>query len=288
MFIADDGGGRAVAAAILATVTATHALAGRRLAAPLLAALMAATPVAAQTARVIDLPTREGVTQRFVAITQQAPRAAVILFTGGDGFVGIDGEGRLQRGGNFLVRSRQLFAEQGLATVVVDAPSDKQRYPHLSGERQRAEHVADIRAVIAWLRAETGVPVWLVGTSRGTQSVAYIATQLPPAEGGPDGIVLTATILRDPRSRAVPEMALDRLRVPVLVAHHRHDECRVCLFSDMSLLMDRLGGVLRKELLVFEGGLNVGDPCEARAWHGFNGIEKDVVTRIARWITAAP
>jgi hypothetical protein len=29
-----------------------------------------------------------------------------------------------------------------------------------------------------------------------------------------------------------------------------------------------------------------GDPCEARAHHGFNGIEDDMVARIAAWITA--
>lgn len=249
-----------------------------------LGALTAAT-ASAQAPRVVDLPTRDGVTQRFIALAPEKPRAAVILLAGGDGFLGIDAGGGLQRGGNFLVRSRQLFAEQGLYTVVVDAPSDKQRYPHLSGERQRPDHVADLKAVIAWLRSEAKVPVWLVGTSRGTQSAAWIATQLPQAAGGPDGIVLTASILRDPRSRAVPEMPLDRLRIPVLVAHHRSDECRVCLFADMPLLMDKLGSVPRRELLVFEGGINVGDPCEARAWHGFNGIEKDVVTQIARWIT---
>jgi len=252
----------------------------------LLAAALGAIPAHAQ--QVIDLPTRPGVTQRLLVLAPANAKAAVILFTGGDGLLGLDATGRLQRGGNFLVRSRQLFADQGLVTVVVDAPSDKQRYPHLSGQRQNADHVADIRAVMDWLRGQHKLPLWLIGTSRGTQSAAFIATQLAPAEGGPDGIVLTATILRDPRSRAVPEMALEKLRIPVLVAHHRADECRVCLFSDMPLLMNRLAHLQRKDLLVFEGGLNVGDPCEARAWHGFNGIEQDVVAQIARWITAAP
>jgi len=37
--------------------------------------------------------------------------------------------------------------------------------------------------------------------------------------------------------------------------------------------------------LVFKGGNDVGDPCQARAHHGFNGIEREVVDRIAAWIT---
>jgi hypothetical protein len=49
--------------------------------------------------------------------------------------------------------------------------------------------------------------------------------------------------------------------------------------------MDGLSRAPRKELLTFDGGTSRGDPCEARAYHGFNGIEPDVVAKIAAWIT---
>ena len=251
-----------------------------------LSVLLATFNVLAQPARTVDIPTRPGVTQRFLIITPEKPKAAVILFAGGDGGLTLEADGRIPKfAGNFLVRSRQRFADQGLTTVVIDAPSDKQSYPYLSGNRQTPEHVADVKAVIAWLREQAKIPVWLVGTSRGTQSAGFIATQLPPADGGPDGIVLTASVLRDSRSRAVPEMALARVRIPVLVVHHRQDSCRVCLFSDVPLLMDRLTATPRKELMAFDGGISIGAPCEARAYHGFNGIEREVIERIAGWIT---
>ena len=253
-----------------------------------LAAMLSwARPGYTQTSQTIDLPSRPGVTQRILVITPEKPKAAVILFAGGDGGLNLQADGSIPKlAGNFLIRSRRLFVEQGLTTVLIDAPSDKQSHPYLSGSRQTVEHVADVNAVIAWLRQQAKIPVWLVGTSRGTQSAAWVATQLPLAFGGPDGIVLTATVLKDPRSRAVPEMALDRIRIPVLVAHHRGDACRVCLFSDLPRLMDRLTTPPRQELMVFEGGISEGDPCQARAYHGFNGIEREVVTRIAAWITA--
>ncbi len=225
--------------------------------------------------------------QRILVITPDKPKAAVILFAGGDGGLTLEADGRIPKlAGNFLVRSRQLFSDQGLTTVVIDAPSDKQSYPYLSGYRQTDDHVADVKAVLVWLRQQSNIPVWLIGTSRGTQSAAHIATRLPLNDGGPDGIVLTATILSDPRSRAVPEMALDRIRIPVLVAHHRQDSCRACLYSDVPRLMERLTTPPRKELITFDGGISTGDPCEARAYHGFNGIEGEVVQRIAAWITA--
>ena len=52
--------------------------------------------------------------------------------------------------------------------------------------------------------------------------------------------------------------------------------------------MSKLGPVPRKELIAMRGGENHGDPCEALAYHGYNGIESDVVARIAAWIASKP
>lgn len=239
------------------------------------------TIASAQATRVVDVPSRTGVTQRFLLLPAENAKAAVILFAGGDGGIEISPDGGIKRGGNFLVRSRQTFADNGLAVAVIDAPSDRQ---HLDGFRQTAEHVADVRAAIAWLRQELKIPVWLIGTSRGTQSVAFIATQLAQSEGGAAGLVLTSSVLVDRRERPVPAMALDRINVPVLVTHHRQDSCRVCLFSDLPRLTDKLNHLKKTETMVFDGGISEGDACGARAYHGYNGIEAEVVGKIATWI----
>jgi pimeloyl-ACP methyl ester carboxylesterase len=244
------------------------------------------TCVSAQTQRVVDVPSRSGVTQRFLLLQPDSAKAVVILFAGGHGGIQMSADGTMTSlSGNFLVRSRDLFSAQGLAVAVIDAPSDRQQPPHLDYFRDTTAHVADVKAAIIWLRQELKLPVWLVGTSRGTQSVAFIATQLTPADGGPDGIVLTSTILADHRSRPVPDMALHRISVPVLVTHHRQDSCRTCRFSDLPWLTNKLRHLARTETLIFDGGNNEGPPCESRAYHGYNGIETDVVARIATWIT---
>ncbi len=236
--------------------------------------------------KVVDIPTRPGVTQRMVVLSPQDPKAAVILFAGGHGGLQIYSGGSFNWGDtNFLVRTRQIFADQGLFVVVVDAPSDRQSPPYLSGFRQRPEHVEDIKAVIAWVREQAGVPVWLVGTSRGTQSAAFVATELSGAEG-PDGLVLTSTMLSDNKGRPVTAMPLDKLRIPVLVVHHEQDGCSHCSFQDIPSLMENLGSLPRKQLLSFKGGQNRGDPCLAFAYHGFNGLEREVVAQTATWILA--
>lgn len=167
--------------------------------------------------------------------------------------------------------------------MIVDAPSDRQSSPFLAGFRQGPEHAADIQAVIAWIRQQANVPVWLVGTSRGTQSAAAIATRLNRADG-PDGLVLTSTILTDPKAPAVPEMALDRLRIPVLLVHHEADGCNHCAFSETPRLMQKLTHLPRTALLPFRDGISRGEPCDAAGFHGFNGIEREVVGEIANWI----
>ena len=236
--------------------------------------------------RVVDIPTRPGVTQRLLLLSPDNPKAVVVLFAGGHGGLQLGADGAIQWGrGNFLVRSRQLFVEQGIMVALIDAPSDHQEPPFLSRIRQRPEHAADAKAVIAWLREATKLPVWLVGTSRGTQSVCYVATELTGTDG-PDGIVLTSTTLRDNRDRAVPAMPLERIRIPVLVVHHEQDGCALCRFADAPSLMGKLGATPRSQLLAFRGGENSGDPCEAFAHHGYNGIERDVVRQISEWILA--
>jgi pimeloyl-ACP methyl ester carboxylesterase len=250
--------------------------------------LMASLPAAvAQTAqKVVDIATRPGVTQRMLVLSPPNPKAAVVLLAGGHGGLQIYPNGSMQWGeGNFLVRTRQSFADQGLLVVVLDAPSDRQRPPFLGGFRQTPEHTADVKAVIAWLRESAKVPIWLVGTSRGTQSAAYVATQLAGADG-PDGVVLTSTILSDDNGRPVPAMPLEKIRVPVLVVHHEQDGCRLCAFAEIPALMAKLGTAPKRQLLTFKGGTSRGDPCEAFAYHGFNGLEGEVVPQIAAWITA--
>src|SRR4051812_1904833 len=75
--------------------------------------------------QVVDIPTRPGVTQRMLVLKPPQPKAAVVLLAGGHGGLQIFPNGSMQfGGGNFLVRTRELFAERGLLVVIVDAPSD--------------------------------------------------------------------------------------------------------------------------------------------------------------------
>lgn len=249
-----------------------------------------AAAAAAQETRVVDLDTRPGVTLRMLVLRPaDEPASTVVLLNGGSGFVGIYSNGSMQRDGNFLIRSRQMFQQSGHAVLVLDAPSDMR---DLRGTlRDSIEHAADLGAAVAWARKQYGKPVWLVGTSRGTHSAANGAFRLR-GEQAPDGIVLTSTVLASSRfgtsdAKPVQDWDWSQVRQPVLVVHHKQDACQVCPPALLPELMSRLLAQ-SSQLLTYEGGRTRGADCEAFAFHGFNGIERQVVGDISAWIKARP
>jgi len=121
---------------------------------------------------IVTLKLSDGVTQSYLlAIPTGGAQAIAILFPGGNGKVSLDGiAGRLGLArGNFLVRARRQFVDRGVATAVLDAPSDQPN--GMSDEfRLGRRHATDVAAVVASLKARfASVPVFLVGVggSRG-------------------------------------------------------------------------------------------------------------------------
>jgi hypothetical protein len=71
------------------------------------------------------------------------------------------------------------------------------------------------------------------------------------------------------------------------VVHHKKDDCVITPYELVVALMRSLTHAPKKELLTFSGGdLSVLDPCEATSYHGFFGLDAEVVTAISSWIKA--
>lgn len=244
-------------------------------------------PIASASAleeQYVQIETRPGVRQGFMLIEPVKPAASVILFAGGDGRIGVTTSG-IRRKNNFLVRSRHLFADQGFMVATIDAASDFQDGEGLTGARSGNKHAQDIAGVIAYLKRKTQVPVWVVGTSRGTISAANAAARIK--QDGPDGVVLTATVAGSSRNRPhnVFDVKLKVISQPVLVVHHKADGCAVSPYAGTRSVAKALKAAAKVEVLAFDGG----DPpksgaCDALSYHGFLGIESEVVRAIGAWI----
>ena len=225
------------------------------------------------------VPTREGVTTTLFWEPVPDAKATVFLFPGGAGGFGKVEEGKAT-GQNFLVRSESYFIANGFNVAIFGRPSDSQDLDY--ADRISDSHMADVRKVLEFVKRKADVPVWIVGTSRGTISAAAAAINLP---GEMAGVVLTSSVVSYKKPGAVPKQDLDRIKVPVLILHHAKDACPLCQpFEVPAILRGLKNAPIKKEIMV-SGGVNpTGNVCEALHWHGFIGMEHEAVDLIADWI----
>jgi hypothetical protein len=244
----------------------------------LLAVLISSSSFAADT--LVRLETRAGVRVPVYYMKRDGATATVILLPGGAGGFGklVDGK---PSGDNFLVRTRDFFADAGLNVAVMSRASDMNDLDY--ADRTTPEHVKDIKMLVDYLKADSGLPVWLVGTSRGTVS----ATAAAIAFGNDKlaGIVLTSSVVRPKQIGAVQNQDLATLRMPVLVLHHEKDDCKVCNPQEVPAIINGLRNApVKKLIMVSEGGNPTGDPCGNQHYHGYIGMEKTAVQLITAWI----
>jgi hypothetical protein len=228
-----------------------------RMSAAVLAAVLMAFGAPATAQETVSV----GGAQAVVLKPKGAPVGSIVLLAGGDGQLGIGANGSITRlRGNQLVRTRADYAARGFAVLVPDAG-------------------VDVAAAVNYMAAIKR-PVTLVGTSRGAQRAA-----IGIAQGArPDALVLTAGFLSPQSGEGVNRHVIRLVGSPsalprTLVVHHRKDACKYTLPAGVEPFIAWSQGRARATWL--DGGTNVGDPCEARAYHGFNGIDGQVVSAVA-------
>lgn len=187
------------------------------------------------------------------------PAYAVILMPGGQGRVNPRMEGGklvFAAGGNFLIRSRELFADGRFVAVSTDATSTPDR----------------MLAIVRDLEARYGkIPIYIIGTSRSTEATMALAK---PLDGMVAGFVHTSAM------NGIAGFDPHGLRSRHLIVLHVMDACRVTSPSSGAASHRKYG----TELIEMSGGKSTGDDCEAYAHHGYNGIEQATVDRIKAWI----
>jgi predicted alpha/beta-hydrolase family hydrolase len=250
-----------------------------------LAAVGAASLAVAQ--ELVTVPSRPGVTQSFVILPMEGrePAAIALLYVGGGGRINARSEdGKIKFGArNFLPRSGAEFARNRILPVVMDAPTDQRELT--DGYRMEREQTADARAVIGELKRRfPGLPLYLVGTSRGTISAAFIGRDLGREVAG---VVLTSTMFgsANPRRLAPNLRGFDyaEIQSPLLFVHHREDACEHTPYGSAARLAPRY------ELIAVSGGKPAeSGPCEPFHAHGYFGREAQTADAIAGWMLKRP
>lgn len=216
--------------------------------------LAALTPVPAAQAQPVGQVVSVGGSSALL-IRPPSVRGSVILMAGGDGRLLLGPSGEVQSLiNNSVVRTRGSFVAQGYAALVVDAN-------------------IDLRQAVAYM-GKVGRPVIVVATSRGTQRAA----QGIAAGARPDRLVLTSGFYSDASGGRINMMSVlrDPSRLPpTVLIHHRQDGCRLTSPDGVELFLRWAGS--RARVVWLDGGYSAGDPCGARSYHGFLGIEDQMV-----------
>jgi hypothetical protein len=194
-----------------------------------------------------------------VLLRPSSPAASIILMPGGDGSINPGPNGEVNSlNKNQLVRTRNAYLARDIAVLMVDAGVDLAHAVQFMGRIKE--------------------PVTVMATSRGTIRAA-VGISLGAK---PNALVLTSGFLSK-ESGSVPNVAsilgsADKLP-PTLVIHHRNDACRLTQPAGVDPFI--LWSAGRARAVWLSGGVSLGNPCQALAFHGFNGLDDQVVTLAA-------
>lgn len=222
--------------------------------------LLAAQPAAAAEELAQARPAGASPFNYLLTSQPGQPRYAVILMPGGRGILDPrmdNGRIAVSMAGNFLIRSRGLFADGRFVAASTDATTTPDR----------------ILAIVQDLQQRYGpqLQVYVLGTSRSTDSTMALSA---PLDGKVAGFVHTSSM------NGIASLDPRRYRSRHLIVYHRNDACRATQPS-ASVASGRSYGT---ETIEMQGGTSVGEDCEARSHHGYNGIERETVDRIKAWI----
>jgi pimeloyl-ACP methyl ester carboxylesterase len=231
---------------------------------------------------VADLPLAGGASERVLLLAVPNPRATVVLLPGGDGVILIGDAGGVAPNGNFLVRTRSLWAAFGMSALVLGPPNGGS----LLGQRHTPFYAAALAAAADYARTRANAPVWLIGTSQGSVAAANGAAHLP---GRVAGVVLTSSVSeRSQSGETVFDADLGAVAVPALVLSNQYDTCTASPPADGNRIIAALGRAPRREFVMVASDQSRSSPCEAMSPHGYLGIEGAVIQRISNWIAIAP
>ncbi|MBT6095143.1 MAG: hypothetical protein HOH04_09685 [Rhodospirillaceae bacterium] len=200
------------------------------------------------------------------------------MFEGGSGVFSAASKG-------FINAHHGKFVDAGYTVAILNPPADRQGYKGGMPPRFREtkKHAKDIGFSVRKLKQRFNAPVWLLGISMGTKSVATIAASKPRLI---NGVIFLSSMTRQPSGhKAVTDYDLSALRAPLLAVAHEDDACRKTPSEGADEIARLATGSRATKVLKFSGGRNgSGSPCRPGTPHTFAGIEDEVVAAIAAFI----
>lgn len=210
--------------------------------------------------------------------------ATVVLVPGGSFVIGNKAPDTGRPDGiNFLVRTAGQFSSEKFNVVLMGKPEKGGDMRSIS-IRQSGHHGSDVMQVANFAK-EFKKPVWLVGTSLGSISVAN--TALLDKRSVISGVVLSSAVYRTKQREGLLSMNLNDLKIPILISAHEKDECPDTNPAMIGELKGQLPSSKNVQVaLIANGNAPTGNVCGPNHWHGFINAELETVQSVAQFIRA--
>ncbi len=229
---------------------------------------------ATRASGVIDVPSSLGEPTRTLLVSVPEPRATVLLYIGGDGRLRLTEDGRTSHGHTF-VRSLHLWSAHHINAVLVDTPFDLGNAMR-GHKRGTQEHLSRVAEVISHYSKNSSTPVWIFGHSMGTSTVAAFLSSEKPEISRLRGYIVAGTH----KGETIPTST----KIPVMAIHHKKEACEATPIEASEAIVNTRSSDTPKALVLLDGGLNEGHRCQARAYHGFYGIENELINTAASFV----
>jgi hypothetical protein len=204
------------------------------------------------------------------------------MLPGGAGDVGVESDGDVRHGDNFVVRTRSMWTAQGYAVVIPDSIDRT----NLRGSRSSAGYAGVVARLVTFAHAQAPGPVFLLGTSQGSIAAMNGAAHARP--GSVAGVVLTESVsVQGGSHETVFDADPQDVRIPALVVANRDDACRVAPPANAVRIKQSMAHSPDASIAYVSGGqTRSGNACGSLTPHGYFGIETQVVALIASWLQA--
>ncbi len=214
----------------------------------------------------VRIETRPTATLNILVEMPETPSNKIlVLFPGKNGRANVS---------NILTRTSSLFVAKGVPVATVDSSFYRQ------SSLITLEHLSYIRKVVEYLEERGFQSIYLVGTSNGTISVAYIGSKLVNEKI--KGLIMTGT-----QSYYIDKhIPIGQTPYPVLFIHHKNDKCPNNSHSDTVEMSKKYTNSSRVDFITVYGGRNSKRyPCDDMTYHDFWQEETWIVQAITDWVS---
>jgi hypothetical protein len=218
--------------------------------------------------RVFDLPLSNADHQRILYAAPSRPGTTIVMLPGEAGDVGVERDGDVRHGDNFVVRTRAQWTAKGYAVLI---PNTIDRV-NPRGVRSSQAYARPIDGLVRFAHAQTWGLVFLLGTSQGSIA-GMVLTESVSRMGGSHETVFGA----DPRDATAPALAVA----------NRDDACDIAPPEDAPRIAAAMSHSRDVHILPVADGITKSrKACGALTPHGYYGIEAPVIDQINQWMQA--